>query len=403
MATLKENEIYRVTVDGYASDGAGVARLDGQVLFVKGGVRTELCDVLLEKVGRSAAWGRVVKAVEPCPSRQNPDCIHYSTCGGCQFRHINYAEELEAKRLRVEETLRRLGGIALPVPTIYGAKTIGRYRNKVQFPVAPGDESGARIGFFRAKSHTVVDVADCLLQPESAGRIRAAVKDWMAKSGAAPYHEKTGKGLVRHLFLRMNGKGESLCCLVVNGKSLPDEKGLVAALRAAEPGLLGVVLNENSRDTNVVLGRHFRTLWGQDFLEDTLKGLTFRLSVPSFYQVNREQTEVLYGLAADFAALTGEETLLDLYCGIGTIGLTLAGKAKKVLGAEIIPQAVEDARENAARNGITNAEFFCGDAFVVAEKLAADGVKPDVITLDPPRKGLDPLVIATVAEMAPGR
>ena len=403
MAILKEKAIYRVTIDGYASDGAGVARIDGQVLFVKGGVRTELCDVLLEKVGKNACWGRVVKIISACPARQNPDCLHYSTCGGCQFRHMNYAEELEAKRIRVEEALHRLGGLTLDVSVIHGAKNTQRYRNKVQFPVAPGEGSDPRIGFFRAKSHTVVDVADCLLQPESAGFIRAAVKGWMAKNNVPAYEERTGKGLVRHLFLRTNARGESLCCLVVNGQSLPHEEELVAALRAAEPQLLGIILNENTRDTNVVLGRNFRTLWGQDFLEDTLKGLTFRLSVPSFYQVNRDQTEVLYGIAADFAALTGGETLLDLYCGIGTIGLTLAAKAKKVIGAEIIPQAVEDARKNAARNGITNAEFLCGDASVVAAKLAEDGVRPHVITVDPPRKGLAPEVISAMAQMAPER
>ncbi|MEG0596928.1 MAG: 23S rRNA (uracil(1939)-C(5))-methyltransferase RlmD [Oscillospiraceae bacterium] len=403
MAILKENAIYRVTIDGYASDGAGVARIDGQVLFVKGGVRTELCDVLLEKVGKSACWGRVVKIISACPARQNPDCLHYSTCGGCQFRHMNYAEELEAKRIRVEEALHRLGGLTLDVSVIHGAKNIERYRNKVQFPVALGEGNDPRIGFFRAKSHTVVDVADCLLQPDSAGRIRAAVKVWMTKNNVPAYEERTGKGLVRHLFLRTNARGESLCCLVANGSSLPHEEELVAALKAAEPQLLGIILNENTRDTNVVLGRSFRTLWGQDFLEDTLKGLTFRLSVPSFYQVNRDQTEVLYGIAADFAALTGGETLLDLYCGIGTIGLTLAGKAKKVIGAEIIPQAVEDARENAARNGITNGEFLCGDASVVAAKLAEDGVKPHVITVDPPRKGLAPEVISAMAQMAPER
>ncbi|MEG0755554.1 MAG: 23S rRNA (uracil(1939)-C(5))-methyltransferase RlmD, partial [Oscillospiraceae bacterium] len=310
---------------------------------------------------------------------------------------------LEAKRIRVEEALHRLGGLTLDVSVIHGAKNIERYRNKVQFPVALGEGNDPRIGFFRAKSHTVVDVADCLLQPDSAGRIRAAVKVWMTKNNVPAYEERTGKGLVRHLFLRTNARGESLCCLVANGSSLPHEEELVAALRAAEPQLLGIILNENTRDTNVVLGRSFRTLWGQDFLEDTLKGLTFRLSVPSFYQVNRDQTEVLYGIAADFAALTGGETLLDLYCGIGTIGLTLAGKAKKVIGAEIIPQAVEDARENAARNGITNGEFLCGDASVVAAKLAEDGVKPHVITVDPPRKGLAPEVISAMVQMAPER
>ena len=225
----------------------------------------------------------------------------------------------------------------------------------------------------------------------------------MKRYRVSAYDETTGKGLVRHIYVRVNRKGESLCCVIANGKQLPREPELAAYVRAAAPGTVGVVLNTNTKKGNVILGEKYRTLWGQDFLMDTLCGLQFKLSVPSFYQVNRDQAEVLYGKALEFAALTGEETVLDLYCGTGTITLCLAKQAKKAIGAEIVPPAIEDAKENAARNNIENAEFFCGDAADIAAKLEREGLRPDVITVDPPRKGLAPEVIASVAGMGPKR
>ena len=225
----------------------------------------------------------------------------------------------------------------------------------------------------------------------------------MKKYKISAYDERTGKGLIRHIYVRVNKKGESLCCVVANGKQVPREPELAAFVRAAAPRTVGVVLNTNTKKGNVILGDKYRTIWGQDFLMDTLCGLRFKLSVPSFYQVNRDQAEVLYGKALEFAGLTGEETVLDLYCGTGTITLCLAKRAKRAIGAEIVPPAIEDAKENAARNGIENAEFFCGDAADIAAKLEAEGLRPDVITVDPPRKGLAPEVIASVAGMEPKR
>ena len=400
MEKLREGSIRRLTVEGYAADGAGVGRLEGVVVFVTGGVRGEACDVLLEKVGRSACWGRVVRVAEPSPARAEPDCPYAGVCGGCQFRHVTYAEELEAKRQRVEEALRRIGGAELSVPVILGAKQTQRYRNKVQFPVS-GGAKGVRAGFYRRRTHQVVDVADCLLQPQAAARLRAAAKGWMERWGVPAYDERTGRGLVRHFYVRVNRRGESLFCLLVNGKAVPREGELVEALRAAEPGLTGVVLGVNERKNNV--GESYRTLWGADRLEDTLCGMAFRLSVPSFYQVNADQAEVLYGQALEFAALTGEETVLDLYCGIGTISLALARRAGRVIGAEVVPQAVDDARENAAHNGVDNAEFLCADAGEAAARLEAEGVRPDVVCVDPPRKGLSPDVVEAIARMAPWR
>ena len=396
---VKEGSCPSLLVEGYSSDGAGVARLNGQVVFVTGGIRGETCKVRLDKVGRSAIWGHVEEVECPSDQRLESDCPYYQQCGGCRFRHMTYAEELEAKRSRVEESIRRIGGLSVPVSEILGAECPQRYRNKAQFPVS----KGPKVGFYRARTHQVIDVDDCLLQSESAARLRTAARDWMKDCHISAYDEKSGTGLVRHVYVRTNRKGESLFCLLVNGKGVPHEAELVEYLRKAESGLVGVVLGVNEKKNNVILGDAYRTLWGQDFLMDTLCGLSFRLSVPSFYQINPDQTEILYRKAAEFAQLSGGETVLDLYCGIGTIGLTMAGQAGTVIGAEVVPQAIEDAKENAKRNGILNARFFCGDAGEAARKLAAEGVRPDVICVDPPRKGLAPDVVETVAAMAPKR
>ena len=395
----REGQLCRLVIDGYASDGAGVARLDGMVVFVQGGIRGEACDVRLTHVGRSALWGRVEEVVNPSPARIFPRCLHYTKCGGCQFRHMNYAEELEAKRIRVEDALRRLGGADIHVSAILGAEQVDRYRNKAQFPVA----KGPRIGFYRPRSHDVIDVDDCLLQGEAAARLRGAVPEWMAEYSIPAYNERTFTGLVRHVYVRTNRTGRSLCCLLVNGRGVPREAELVRALRQAEPNLAGIVLGVNEKHNNVILGDSYRALWGEDFLSDTLCGLTFRLSVPSFYQVNPAQTEVLYGKALEFAGLTGAETVLDLYCGIGTISLVMARKAGMVWGAEVVPQAVDDAIANAQRNHIENARFLCADAGEAARYLEGEGVRPDVVCVDPPRKGLAEDVVDTIADMGPQR
>ena len=396
---LKEGGIYPAVIEGYASGGEGVARIGGMAVFVKGALRGERAQVLIEHIGHSAAWGRVERLTEPAPARTEPDCPYYGNCGGCQFRHMAYEEELEAKRRRVEDALLRIGGVNLPVSVIHGASNTQRYRNKVQFPVAEG-----AIGYYRGRSHQVVDIDDCLLQPEPVTACRAAVKVWMERFHIPAYDERTGKGLVRHLFLRTNRMGDALCCVVANGKTLPHETELVDGLRAAAPGLTGVVLSVNTRKTNVILGQELFTLWGRDWLEEELCGHTFRLSAPSFFQVNRAQTEVLYRRALDFAGLTGGETVVELYCGIGTISLTLAPQAGQVIGVEVVPQAVEDARENALRNGLAHKTHFeCGDAAGLAAELAGGGVRPDIVVVDPPRKGLAPEVVDAVAEMAPDR
>ena len=399
MEKLKENNIYTATVEGYSSEGLGIVRIEGAVVFVPRAIRGEEIDLKITKVMKTAAAGEIVKIRKPSPERTKPECPYFGKCGGCDFQHMSYTEELSAKRQRVQDALTRIGGIDVAVEEILGAKDPMHYRNKSQYPVG----ADGAIGFYQARTHKVVPIDRCLIQSEISDRTAKAVGEWMKRYKIAPYDERTHKGLIRHIYVRVNKKGESLCCVVANGRQVPREPELAAYITAAAPRTVGVVLNTNTAVGNVILGDKYRTLWGKDFLMDTLCGLDFKLSVPSFYQVNRAQAEVLYGKALEFAALTGEETVLDLYCGTGTITLCLARQAKKAIGAEIVPPAIEDAKENARRNRIENAEFFCGDASDIATKLEKEGLRPDVITVDPPRKGLAPEVIASIAAMGPGR
>ena len=407
MADWKKNAIHPLDIQGYTAEGMGVARLDGRVVFVPGTISGERWRVRLEKVNKNVAWGRGVELLIPSAERIEPDCALAGKCGGCQFRHMTYAEALRAKHQRVADALERVGGIHMELPQVLGAECPERYRNKVQFPVASLTDgrgmNGLAVGYFRPRSHNVLNVEDCMLQPEAVSKLRNAFVFNASHMHLTAYDEKTGQGLLRHLYFRTNSRGEALCCIVINGDRLPHADQLVSELREAYPELVGVVLNINKKDTNVILGDRYVTLWGQDYLEETLCGMTFRLSVPSFFQINRAQTERLYAKTLEFADLSGTETVLDLYCGIGTISLALSRRAGKVIGGEIVPQAIEDAKANAQRNGVTNAEFFCGDAGAIAKKLADEGIHPDVICVDPPRKGLGPEVPSILAQMAPDR
>lgn len=396
---LQKNNTYRAVIEGYSSEGLGIARIDGQVVFVHGAVRGETCDILIMKVLKHAAFGKVTAIAVPSPARRAPDCPYYGRCGGCDFRHMSYEEELCAKRLRVQEALRRIGGSEVRVEEILGAKERLHYRNKSIYPVS----AQGTVGLYRARSHEVIAVDKCLIQKESADAAADALRQYIGRYAVACYDERSGKGLLRHLYVRTNAKGESLVCLLVNGDALPQEEALVALLRRRLPQAVGIVLGRNTRRGNTILGDGYRTLWGRDYLEDSLCGLTFRLSVPSFYQVNRDQAEVLYTRAVDFAGLTGRELVVDLYCGAGTITQVMAQKAGRVIGVEIVPEAIADARENASRNGIGNAEFFCGDAKDIAAALARQKLRPDVVCVDPPRKGLAPEVVEAVASMQPER
>ena len=397
MEALEKGSVYTAVIDGYSSEGLGIARVNGAVVFVPHAVRGEEIDLRITKVMKTSCAGEIVKIHDPSPERMEPECPYAGKCGGCAYRHLTYPEELWAKRQRVQDALTRIGGLDLTVEEILGAKNPEHYRNKSQYPVG----ADGSIGFFQARTHKVVPIRRCLIQTEAADRTAQAVGEWMRRYKISAYDETTGKGLVRHVCVRVNRKGESLCCVVINGNKVPREPELAAYVTAAVPHTVGVLLNSNTHRGNVVLGDKYRTLFGRNYLMDTLCGLEFKLSMPSFYQVNRDQAEVLYDKALEFAGLTGTETVLDLYCGIGTITLCLAKAARRVIGAEIVPPAIRDAKENAVRNQIENAEFFCGDAADIAAKLESDGLRPDVVTVDPPRKGLAPEVIASVAAMGP--
>ena len=399
MTSPVKYQVYTAEILGYSTEGLGIARIGGQVVFVHDAIAGEVCDILIMKVLKNAAFGKAVAWKTVSPHRREPDCPYYRQCGGCAFRHMDYAEELRAKGQRVQDALARLGGSSVTVEEVLGAAEPLHYRNKSQYPVS----ADGKVGFYRARTHQVTDLSACLIQKPQADAAAGALRRYMAAQHVPGYDEKTGQGLVRHLYVRTNAKGQSLICVVVNGERLPGEEALVEAMRQAVRSAVGVVLNVNTRRSNVILGDRYRTLWGEDTLTDTLCGHSFRLSIPAFYQVNRDQAEVLYCKAVEYAGLTGTELVLDLYCGAGTITLTMADRAKKVIGAEIVAPAVENARENAAANGIENVEFFCGDAGDIAARLAEERLRPEVICVDPPRKGLAPEVIDAMVQMGPER
>ena len=403
-APLKKNDDLRLSITAFSALGTGIGRHNGFTVFVDGAVPGDVIDAHVIKVKPTYAVGIVKRIVTPSPDRIDPDCPAAERCGGCSFRALRYEAELTYKKQKVQDALRRIGGLELEVEDVLSVGETAHYRNKAQFPVALGPDGRTRIGFFAKKSHRVVDCRDCALQPPSFAPLLDAVARWAAESGVTVYDEETHKGLLRHIYLRKGmTTGETMVCLVVTRDRVPRTDALIGDLLALDPSVCSVVLNVNPDKTNVVLGARCVTLFGKDEIEDVLCGLRFSISPLSFFQVNPKATELLYGKAAEFAALTGSETLLDLYCGAGTIGLSMAARAKAIIGAEIVPQAVENARQNAARNNIANVRFLCADAAAAAKQLKQEGVRPDVIVLDPPRKGCDESLIRTVAAMAPDR
>lgn len=373
------------------------------MVFVANAAPGERCQLRISHVGAQKAFGKIERILEVSPQRVNRLCPDAKRCGGCDFWHLTYEAECAIKAQRVTDALNRLGGQRLQTVPITPAVTCLGYRNKAQFPVAAGD-GGLVAGFYQKGTHRLIPVERCLIQPECAELARRAVLAYAGRYGVSAYEESSHTGLLRHIYVRYAAAtGQVLVCLVVNGKKLPREDALVEALRRAVPGLRSVVLNENTRSGNSVLGETMRTLWGEDAIEDVLCGLRFRVSPRSFYQVNRDQAEVLYQRALAAAGLTGTETVLDLYCGTGTITLCLARRARQAIGVELVEAAIQDARENARRNGIENVRFFCADAGQAAQRFSREGVQPDVIVVDPPRKGLSEAVTGAIVQMAPQR
>ena len=399
MDSLKKNEIYDCEVTGWSSDGAGVTHINGQTVFVPGAIPGERWSVRIVKALTRAAFGRGESCLAASPARIPPDCPAYPRCGGCALRHMTYEKELEFKLRRVNDAYERIGGLDLRATEILGAAKTEGYRNKAIYAV----DAALRPGFFRPRSHEVIPIERCRLQSESSDRAALAVCDFCRANGVPAYDEATGRGTLRHIFTRSARNGD-LQVTVVAARGFGAQTGaLVEAVRRACPETVGVILNINKTAGNTVLAEEFYTLWGSDTLRDTLCGAEFDLSPLSFYQVNPAQAERLYEKAIEFAAPEGRECVLDLYCGAGTISLCLARKAKKVIGAEIVPAAVENARANAERNGLHNVEFLCADAGHAASELARRGERPDAVVVDPPRKGLSPEVIDAIVAMAPAR
>ena len=402
---IRKNDIFEADITAMTAEGSGICRVEGMAVFVPGTAVGDRCAVRIVKVLRKYAFGRLEKLLVPSPDRIAPDCPVAAQCGGCVYRHIRYEAELQIKTQRVRDALERIGGLQdFQMEPILAAPDRCRYRNKCQLPIGLSKDGALQLGFYAVNSHRIVNTESCLLQPEAFDRAAAAFRRWYAVLGESVYDEASHSGVLRHLYMRRGEmSGEMMVCVVANGAALHEEALLVEMLREAVPEITGVLLNINRERTNVVLGKTCRTLWGKDTITDTLCGLAFEIAPHAFYQVNRTQAERLYGKAAEYAGLTGTETLLDLYCGTGTIGLSMAKNAKKLIGAEIVPAAVENARRNAERNAIQNAEFLCADAAEAARILFERGEKPDVIVIDPPRKGCDSALIATIAAMRPKR
>ena len=402
---LKKNSDAELEITGMTGEGMGVGRCEGKVIFVPDTIEGERVSIQIVKSAKTYCYARLLQVLTPSKHRIEPDCPVSIRCGGCVYRHMTYEEELRVKERKVEDALRRIGGVAIPMEPIVGADCPDHYRNKAQLPVRREENGQLRVGFFAPRSHRVVDTIDCKLQTEIFKSVIEVFKSWAAMAKPDTYDERTRKGRIRHLYMRYAEKtGELMVCVVVNANGLPLEQDFCKMLKEKIPALKSVIINMNREDTNVIMGKKSRTAWGEDYITDELCGLRFALSPLSFYQINRAQAEKLYDLVGEYAGLSGEELLLDLYCGTGTIGLTLAAKAKQLIGVELVEEAVEDARQNAAQNGIENAEFLCGDAAEAAELLAGRGQKPDVVLLDPPRKGCDGKLIETIAtRMIPER
>lgn len=397
---LNKSQIYRTVIEDYTSQGQGVARVEGCAVFVPNAIRGEECDIRITKAAKTWAAGEIVQIHKVSPHRVNRSCPKGKACGGCAFQHMDYEEECRLKAERVRQAMNRLGGQSLFHVDILPAPEQKAYRNKAVYPVAMA-KNRAVAGFYKEGTHEVISCPRCEILPPEMDAVRDAVTDWMDQFRVSAYDEKTGKGLVRQIFVR---KGwvtrQLLVCLTINGRKIPREDALLDRL-VKIPGFVTLVLSVNQKPGNSVLGDEFITVCGAGWIEDALCGMTFRLSPRSFYQVNHDQAERLYAMALEAADIQKTDTVLDLYCGVGTITLAMAAAAGKVIGVEIEPQAVADARDNAARNSVENAEFFCGDAGQAALELEHRGLTPDVVVVDPPRKGLSPDVIEAVSRMSP--
>ena len=405
---LQKNQILTLRIERLSSDGSGVAHdPDGETVLVPGAAPGDEADVRIVKDCKRYAFGILDHLRTPSPDRIPVDCAVAGPCGGCSLRHLDYTAELRAKQENVTDAFRRIGGLDVPVLDICPSPEVDRYRNKVQFPVGLDKNGNPCIGFYAGRTHRIVPCPDCKLQPGVLNDIGNALCRFFAENGIQPYNEETGRGLVRHIFLRRGAhSGQIMVCLVCTRPNLPHADALCTRLREQFADIATILLNVNSKNTNVILGTETHTLYGPGYIEDTLCGVPVQLGPLSFYQVNTLAAERLYGIAAQYAQLTPDDLLLDLYCGMGTIGLSMVDHCRELVGVEIVPEAIESAKANAARMGDAVAAkscFFCADAGQAATRLAAEGLHPDVVMLDPPRKGCDEATLSAVVRMAPRR
>ncbi len=399
---IKKNDDIKLNIESMTSEGSAVGHYDGMAVFVRGAVPGDIIIAHIIKVSKRYAIATVKEIITRSSERIESDCPVSKRCGGCSFRDMTYDEELRYKHSRVVDAVERIGHLSVPVGAVVGADNIDHYRNKAQYPVVINDGE-LSAGFYAYKSHRVIPCADCRLQPEEFSACIDAFSTWVEQSGITSYDENSGKGLLRHIYLRKAfGTDELMACAVINGATLPNKQLLIDELCKID-GMTSICVNINREDSNVILGDETVTIYGADTITDILLGKRFVISPNSFYQVNHDQCEKLYSIASDYAGLTGDEVVLDLFCGAGTIGLTMSDRAKQIFGVEIVPQAIENAKINAKINGISNAEFFCGDAYFAAKELEKRGIKPNVVVLDPPRKGCQSDLFDVIERMSPDR
>ena len=396
---MNKNDEFELNITGYTSEGGGVGKKDGMAVFVENAAVGDVIKCHVIKAKKTYAVGKAVKVLKPSPERITPECPAFLSCGGCSFAHIKYEAELKLKSDKVKDAFLRIGHLSPDIMPIIPSPETKHYRNKAQYPVRR--ENGIlSIGFFAKKSHRVIDANDCILEPTEFYKITEAFRKYINDNNITVYNEELSLGLIRHIYIRKAFvTGEIMVCAVINGKSLPNVGELIEMLKLID-GFKTLTVNINREKTNVILGKECQSLYGDGYITDVLCGIKIKLSPLSFYQVNHDAAELLYKKAAEYAALTGAETVVDLYCGTGTIGLSMAKNARSLIGVEIIPEAIEDAKENAKLNNINNAEFICGDASSAAIELKNRGVTPDVVILDPPRKGCDGELLKTVSVMA---
>lgn len=399
---MQKNQVVNVRCERLGAEMEGVCFHEGMALFVPFALPGEEISCRVVKVQKNHAFGKLLEVKNPSPARQAPPCPVYLKCGGCASQHMTYEQTLYYKRIQVEDCLKHIGGLDVTVPPVLGMADPWHYRNKTALPVG-GEAGKPLIGFYAPRSHDIVDIASCPVAKPGLNGVLKAVRGWMESYRIPHYREETHTGLVRHVMARSSRSNEVMAVIVINGQDLPREKELLAALQKEVPTLKSLCLSVHTARSNVILGSSYRVLWGQERLEDALCGLKFYLSPLSFFQINPEQTEVLYKLALEFASLSGTETVVDVYCGAGTISLLLAKAARRVIGLETVEAAVRDARENTEKNGIGNVEFLLGQAETLLPQLVEEGLRPDVVVLDPPRKGVEPPVIEAITQARPRR